>query len=215
MGVISGTPAAGTGGVSYTVLLTATNSAGPGTATLTLAISASGNGAGGVPVVTSPSSATGQAGQVFNYPVTASNNPTGYQATGLPAWLTIDPVAGLITGIPAAAQVGTYTISVSASNSAGSGSAPVTITITNAGSGPVSSGMTLWLEGDTGIQTQTVNGVSTAVWPDQSGLGNNATQTVASQTPTVTTGAINSHSVVHFSAASQQLLELPLSLIHI
>ena len=117
-GLISGTPS-GTG-VS-TVTLSATNSAGTGTATLTLTITA-------VPVITSASTASGTVGTAFSYQITATNTPTSFGATGLPAGLSVNTTSGLISGTPTAAATGTVTLS--ATNSVGTGTANLTLTIT-------------------------------------------------------------------------------------
>ncbi len=117
-GLISGTPtAAGTS----TVSLSATNGGGSGTATLTLTIAA------GPPVITSAGTASGTAGSAFTYQITATNAPTSYGATGLPAGLSINTGTGLISGTPTAA--GTSTVTLSATNSAGSGTATLTLTV--------------------------------------------------------------------------------------
>ena len=80
------------------------------------------------PVITSPSSATAQQGQPFSYQITATNNPTTYGASGLPAnGLTLDSSTGLISGVPQ--SPGTMTLTISATNESGTGSAPLTITI--------------------------------------------------------------------------------------
>ena len=80
------------------------------------------------PVVTSPASATASQGQAFSYQITATNNPTSYSATGLPAnGLTLDPATGLISGTPQ--STGTMSLTISATNESGTGSAPLTITV--------------------------------------------------------------------------------------
>src|SRR5437870_2266098 len=117
-GLISGTPTtAGT----YTLTITATNAGGTGSATLTLTIKPP------APVITSPATATGQVGVAFSYQITATNNPTSYNATGLPAGLTVNTSTGLISGTPTTA--GTYSVTISATNSGGTGSATLTLTI--------------------------------------------------------------------------------------
>ena len=126
-GLISGTPAMGTdAGSPYTVTISATNSGGTGSATLTLTIKPP-----PPPVITSPLTATGQVGVAFSYQITATNNPTSYNATGLPAGLTVNTATGLISGTPATGtDVGSpYGVTISATNSGGTGSATLTLTI--------------------------------------------------------------------------------------
>src|SRR5207248_1756351 len=81
-GAISGTPAVGSdAGSPYSVTISATNSGGTGSATLTITIKPA------KPVITSPLTASGQVGVAFSYQITATNNPTSFNATGLPAGL--------------------------------------------------------------------------------------------------------------------------------
>src|SRR5205814_4949173 len=116
-GVISGTPTtAGT----YNVTISATNAGGTGSATLTLTINPA------KPVITSPLSATGQVGVAFSYQITATNNPTSFNATGLPAGLSVNTSTGLISGTPTTA--GTSSVTISATNAGGTGSATLVIT---------------------------------------------------------------------------------------
>ena len=118
-GLISGTPtAAGTSSVA----LSATNSAGTGHATLTLTVTV------GPPVITSSTSAAGTVGSAFSYQITATNSPTSYAATSLPAGLSVNTSTGLISGTPTAA--GTSSVALSATNSAGTGHATLTLTVT-------------------------------------------------------------------------------------
>ena len=117
-GLISGKPtAAGTS----TVTLSATNSTGTGSATLTLTITLP------KPVISSATTASGTVGSAFSYQITASNSPTSYSATGLPAGLTVNSGTGLISGNPTAA--GTSTVTLSATNSTGGATAKLTLTI--------------------------------------------------------------------------------------
>jgi hypothetical protein len=89
------------------------------------------------PVITSPPTAGGTAGQAFSYQITASNAPTSYGATNLPAWASINTTNGLISGPNPTA--GTNVVTISASNSVGVGSTNLTITILPSGGGGGSS----------------------------------------------------------------------------
>jgi hypothetical protein len=108
------------------------------------------------PVITSPSTAGGVAGQaLFTYQITASNAPTSYGATNLPAWASINTTNGLISGTNPIA--GTNVVSISASNSVGVASTNLTITILPSGGGGTTN--TIFSEnmgvptGDTAIAT--------------------------------------------------------------
>jgi PKD repeat protein len=119
-GVISGTPTtAGT----YTSSVSATNAGGTGTKTVTITV----NSNVAAPVISSAATATGTTGTAFTYSITASNAPTSYGATGLPAGLSVNTSTGAITGTPTTA--GTFTTTVSATNAAGTGTKAITITI--------------------------------------------------------------------------------------
>jgi hypothetical protein len=71
------------------------------------------------PVITSPTSATGTVGSGFSYTITATNNPTSYNAAGLPAGLSVSTMTGVISGIPQ--SVGTSNVTLSATNTGGTG----------------------------------------------------------------------------------------------
>jgi hypothetical protein len=123
-GLISGTPTA-TG--TSMVALGATNSGGTGNATLTLTV----NSPAQPPVITSSTTATGTTGTAFSYQITASNSPSSYSATGLPAGLSVDSSTGLISGTPSA--TGTSMVTLGATNSFGTGNATLTLTIATLG----------------------------------------------------------------------------------
>lgn len=80
------------------------------------------------PVITSALSKTSLQGLAISpYTITASNAPTVFHATGLPAGLSIDTLSGQITGIPT--TLGTYNVNISATNAFGTGSAILIYTI--------------------------------------------------------------------------------------
>ena len=83
--------------------------------------------AAAAPVITSGTTASGMVGRAFSYQITATNAPTSYEATALPAGLTVNSGTGLISGTPTAA--GTWTVTLSATNNAGTGNATLTLTI--------------------------------------------------------------------------------------
>ena len=78
-------------------------------------------------MITSATTASGTVGSAFSYQIAATNSPTSYAATGLPAGLSVSTTTGLISGTPTAA--GTSTVTLSATNSGGTGSATLTLTI--------------------------------------------------------------------------------------
>ena len=119
-GVISGIP---TVSGSSNLLLSATNAAGTGTATLSLKIVDL-----PLPQLTSSGTTTAIYGSLLNYTIGALNNVTSYSATGLPSWLMVNPISGLISGVPT--EVGTFPVTVSAVNNSGTSTMPLLITVT-------------------------------------------------------------------------------------
>ena len=78
------------------------------------------NAAGGsAPVITSALSSTGTIATAFSYQIAATNSPTSFNATGLPAGLSVNTVTGLISGTPTTAA--TSSVSISAVNAKGTG----------------------------------------------------------------------------------------------
>jgi hypothetical protein len=120
-GAISGTP---TNAGVYSVTITAANTTGSTTNDLNVVIY---YGAAPVPVITSALSASGAVGTSFNYAITATNNPTGYFAIGLPSGLAFNPANGGITGAPLVA--GLFSVTIRASNMGGTGSNNLTLNI--------------------------------------------------------------------------------------
>ena len=114
-GLIQGTP---TGTGSFSVNLGASNILGTGNATLGITI---GPRLPTPPVITSSLTVAGVKNALFNYQITATNAPTSYAASGLPAGLTIHTGSGVITGVPTVD--GSYSVSISATNADGTDTA--------------------------------------------------------------------------------------------
>src|SRR5205807_3210378 len=87
------------------------------------------------PVINSAASATGTVGTAFSYQIAATNSPTSYNATGLPAGLSVNTGTGLISGTPTAE--GTSSVTLSAANTGGTGTATLNLTINAGVSAPV------------------------------------------------------------------------------
>jgi large repetitive protein len=125
-GVLSGTPAAGTGG-TYNLVLSAANSAGTATQNVVLDVNQA-------PAFTGPPPPDATVGQGYSYQFQAGGIPgaTYSLAPGsLPTGLTMDP-SGLVSGTPAAGTGGVYPLTVQAANVAGSVSETVQLTVNQA-----------------------------------------------------------------------------------
>ncbi|MCE0523450.1 MAG: IPTL-CTERM sorting domain-containing protein, partial [Methylacidiphilales bacterium] len=82
---------------------------------------------GPAPVITSSLTASATAGTAFSYQITASNSPTSYNATGLPAGLKVNTATGLISGTPTVS--GTFPIMISATSATGTTTVTLTLTL--------------------------------------------------------------------------------------
>jgi formylglycine-generating enzyme required for sulfatase activity len=85
------------------------------------------------PNITSPATTVAQATYSFSYQITADTVPpiTGYNASGLPAGLSVDSSTGLIAGTPASVSANTLSFNVTlyATNANGAGSSSLSFTL--------------------------------------------------------------------------------------
>jgi len=117
-GIITGIPlVAG----PFAITITTTNLYGAATNTLNLDL------ASGAPLITSALTKSGKQGTSFSYTIKATNNPATYSATPLPTGLNLDPVSGIISGIPLVN--GTFPVTIGSVNMFGSDSQTLTITL--------------------------------------------------------------------------------------
>ncbi len=119
--VISGTPT--TAGQFFTSI-SANNANGQG-AILVLMFTISPEGP--LPAITSGLLFSSPVGSAFSYTITATNNPTSFSATGLPAGLSLNTSTGLISGTPTSPQVAS--VPILATNAYGS-SVPLNLILT-------------------------------------------------------------------------------------
>ncbi len=80
-----------------------------------------------VPSITSSALSSAKVGTAFSYQVTATNTPTSYGVSGLPAGITPNLTTGLLSGTPTVA--GTFPVVLTATNASGTGSS-FTMTLT-------------------------------------------------------------------------------------
>ena len=86
---------------------------------------------GAAPVITSAASISRTNGNAISYTITATNSPTSYSATGLPAGVTVNSTTGIMSGNVFCPG---FTMTVSATNACGTGTRVVTVGVTGAGS---------------------------------------------------------------------------------
>ncbi len=121
--------AAGTG-IAVTVTGYSISGAGSGNYTLTQPTGLTASiTSSPTPVISSTLTASGTYGTVAStYTITASESPTSFNATGLPAGLSINTTNGQITGTPTAVP-GNFNVTISATNEGGTGNATLVYTI--------------------------------------------------------------------------------------
>jgi hypothetical protein len=186
-GVLSGTPAAGTGG-TYSITFTAANGVNPNaTQNFTLTVSQP-------PTITSANSATFTVGTGGSFTVTTSGVPTpALSQTGpLPGGVTFtDNHNGTATlaGTPAAGTGGTYILTIKATSALGTTSQAFTLTV-NQAPAITSANSTTFTHGQAGTFTVTATGFPTPTLSESGGLPKgvsfNAATGVLSGTPSKT-----------------------------
>jgi sugar lactone lactonase YvrE len=186
-GVLSGTPAAGTGGI-YSLTLTASNGIGTNaTQSFTLTIDQA-------PTITSASSATFAGGTAGTFTVTATGYPAStFSETGtLPSGVILNATTGVLSGSPAAGTGGTYSLTLTASNGIGTNATQsFTLTIDQAPAITSASSATFTV-GTAGTFTVTATGYPAPTLSETgtlpSGITFNAPTGVLSGTPAAGTG---------------------------
>ena len=133
-GLISGTP---TASGQFVVTLSSTLAFGRSGQTGALAKTITINPA--APSITSTLAVSGTVGTPITYQILATGSPSSFNATGLPAGLSVD-ATGLITGTPTAP--GSFPVTVSASKAGLTGTATVTFTIAPPSSPVITSALT-------------------------------------------------------------------------
>lgn len=90
-------------------------------------------GANNVPAITSSLAASATYGSAIGtYTITATHSPTSYNATGLPAGLSVDTNTGQITGTPTTTTGSPFSITLSATNGDGTDTATLVLTVAQA-----------------------------------------------------------------------------------
>jgi len=186
-GVLSGTPAAGTGG-SYSIAFTALNGVGVNaTQNFTLTV----NQAAAVTSANSTSFIVNAAG-TFTVTATGFPAPTLSESGSLPGGVTFTPATGKLSGTPAPGTSGVYPISFTAHNGIGADSIQAFTLTVNQSAAITSTASTTFAVGSLGTFTVTATGApaptlsETGVLP--SGVTFNTATGILSGTPGAGTG---------------------------
>lgn len=143
-----------------------------------------------VPGITSSLTASGQTGAAFSYQITASNTPTSFNATGLPAGLSVNTSTGLISGTPTSSAVSNVTISATSAGGTGSSILVLTVVWT-----PLALGASLvaWYDASDAA-TITQSGGAVSAWNDKSGSGYHLLQGTGTNQPAYSATGFQSNS---------------------
>jgi hypothetical protein len=128
-GVLSGTPAVGDVG-DNAVSLTVTDGTDTVTQDFVIVVAATPNA---MPVITSTAPVVATEGVLYEYTATATdadvNDTLTLSAPTLPSWLAFDAASGLLSGTPAAAEIGTSDVVLSVTDATDSAEQSFTITV--------------------------------------------------------------------------------------
>jgi formylglycine-generating enzyme len=139
------------------------------------------------PMITSSLSATGTSEEDFTYTVTATNNPTSFDASGLPGGLSIVSASGIISGTPT--STGTFPVVLAARNTGGVVSGTLSLVIVPLPTPVISSSLTATGSADEPFSytiAATGNPTSYGASPLPPGLVVTTTNGLISGTPTQT-----------------------------
>jgi hypothetical protein len=209
-GLISGTP---TAAGFFNVPISATNAGGTSNASIAITI-ANPPVTAPAPVILSSAATRGVIGQPFVYMIAATNSPTGFNATGLPAGLGLNTTTGVVSGTPSTAGVTSATIS--ATNAGGTSSAVLTIEITAVPLDPpvISSGAgAVGQVGDPFYYLITATNFATSYSATSlpAGLTLDSTTGVISGTPTTTANSTISLSATNAAGSSTASVRITIS----
>lgn len=156
----------------------------------------------GTPVITSNLSlGVSTGGAIVPFQVAATNGPTSFSATNLPAGLSLSS-AGLITGTPQA--TGSFPVTLSATNAQGTASTVFTLTVSNPAPSP---GLALSDSASSVTVNQGTSAASTVAISYQGGL-TGTTQLSAANLPT---GVTASFAPSSFTASGNTILTLTIA----
>ncbi|QBB71920.1 hypothetical protein ELE36_17000 [Pseudolysobacter antarcticus] len=189
-GILSGTPAAGTGG-SYPITFTATNGVGsPATQNFTLTVNQA-------PAITSVATTTFTVGTAGTFAVTTTGNPSAaITETGtLPGGVILTDNgngSATLAGTPAGGTGGSYPITISANNGVGSAATQSFTLVIKQAPAITSANTTTFTVGTAGSFTVTASGTPASTFSETgalpSGVTLNTSTGVLAGTPAATTG---------------------------
>jgi hypothetical protein len=189
-GVLSGTPAADSGG-TYSLVVTASNSVGSASQNLVLTVNEA-------PAFTGSPPPDATVGDSYSYQFQAGGVPGAtysFTAGSLPSGLTMDN-SGLVSGTPAAGTGGIYPLTVQASNLVGSVTEAVQLTV-NQAPAITSPASAIFVVGTAGTFTVQTTGVPTPTLSESGALptglsftdNGNGTATISGTPTTASAGA--------------------------